>query len=133
MSHVLVCTHTNDGDIKTLLGIPIVSGSFGPAVSPIILNGLSCDGSEETFLQCPSKTVTLQASCGSGVNAAAVICTGIGSKTESVYISSTNFKLSLQSYLVLMVQFVSWVAIARLMDEWKCVWLGDGELCVLAV
>ena len=78
MSHILVFTHTNDSDIKTLQGTPIVSGSFGPAVSPVILNGLSCVGTEETFLQCPNKTVVLQASCGFDY-AAAVICTGIGS------------------------------------------------------
>ena len=82
VSHILVCTHTNDSVVKTLQGTPIVSGSFGPAVSPVILNSLSCVGSEETFLQCPNKTVTLQASCESGI-AAAVICTGIGSATES--------------------------------------------------
>ena len=64
-----------------------MSGTFGPPESPINLNGLSCVGSEETFLQCPSKTVTLQESCGSGVAAAAVICTGIGSKTDFSIIS----------------------------------------------
>ena len=56
--------------------IPVVSGSFGPVVSPIILNGLSCDGSEETFLQCPRTTLALQGSCSPGVNAAAVVCSG---------------------------------------------------------
>ena len=62
-----------------------MSGSFGPVVIPIILNGLSCVGSEETFLECPRTTVALQASCGFRGDAAAVICTGIGSKTDSVY------------------------------------------------
>ena len=54
-------------------------------------------------------------------------------KQNRFSILCTNFKLSSQSYRVLMAQFVSWVVMVLLMDEWKCVWLGHGELCVLAV